>query len=287
VYNSPQPPTHVGPTHAAAGTATSQGVLAPFDVNTNTPAIPTATIDFARLPPDKDYTIDIKFQASDGTWTYTFSQTYTIRAGTTPTAVRDSVLGTIPVATARTSGWKATASGTTAIVLTGYSDRGLSLTVNMYKVSATAKGVDKSQQIGVVTSQGVILGQVTSATNWVVSLAPSSIDGASTIPEAASLDLNVDGTDIAVAVSAGESLTQAASDLYNAMVAAGMSGVTLSGSDISFLNDTTGHLATGVSFGFTGAPDGSAVSWPDTPITISQVWYNGQPPPPPQSPKAA
>lgn len=102
LYDSPKPPagfaTHTAPLGGhAAKTGGSGGAVVLAD-----PAAPpaslaqdTAVIDFRRLPADKAYTLNIEFEAANGT---TFKQTYKVPAGTGPDVVRDWVLRSIPKA---------------------------------------------------------------------------------------------------------------------------------------------------------------------------------------------
>ncbi len=82
----------------------------------------------------------------------------------------------------------------------------------------------------------------------------------------------LDGVTINGNVTAGMTAVDVAFTLYNAMVSAGVTGALLAGSDIIFLNNTTGVETIEASLTFTGSP-GIATDWLQLGITIPQRSY--------------
>jgi hypothetical protein len=232
-------------------------------------AKPSAVIDFSNLvATDKEYTLYVKFIDTAGN---EFAQAFTIAPGTGPGAVRDLVLGSIPQSTGlKSQGWSLITNNPTSITVQSYND-GEGNINPIAKIGATTKGRADDKQPSVSVSSGVQRGQTTNGTDWKFSLLPSGIDGNTTVTANAVIEATIDGVAISANITAGETYLQVASDLYNAMAAAGMTDATLSGGDITFLNDTTGQETLTASLTIDGSLSGSQPNdWIEWDVTAPQ-----------------
>lgn len=250
---------------AANKHSASASHVAPFAAS---PAVPNASIAFGQLPTNlpkdqQSYTLYVKLIDVDGN---TFSQSYNIQTGTPPETVRDLVYNSIP---AGPGGWVISKSGTTSLVVTGHmdSDRGLHA---ISKVGSVATQVAANQQPSVSGTSGVKRGQSTNGTDWKFSFNPNPVDGTNTIQENAVVQATVDGVQISAPVSAGMTTSQVAQATYSAMLSAGMTDAVLNGSEIDFLNDTTGQETLSAGLSFYAPPGEPSVGWMEPDLTIAQ-----------------
>jgi hypothetical protein len=81
----------------------------------------------------------------------------------------------------------------------------------------------------------------------------------------------IDGVAIDANVTAGETYSQVATDLYTAMINAGITDAVLSGNSISFLTNTSGQEALDVDLHFTSQSQGIIpASWIEPDVLIAQ-----------------
>jgi hypothetical protein len=119
-------------------------------------------------------------------------------------------------------------------------------------------------------TSGVQRGKTTNGTDWKFSFLPSAIDGTSTLQDNATVVVTLDGVNVSVNETSGETTSQVASDVYHAMVSAGVTDASLSGSTITFLNDTSGQETLSAGVTITGPSGGSSVNWIEFDLDIAQ-----------------
>lgn len=96
------------------------------------------------------------------------------------------------------------------------------------------------------------------------SFAPSLIDGTTTLPEAATVTVTINGVETDVSESAGESYLQVANDLYNALVTAGLQNEIEDGQgDVMVAQDFSGQPLTQIYLTMSDL-SGDPVDWIDT-----------------------
>jgi hypothetical protein len=129
-----------------------------------------------------------------------------------------------------------------------------------------SSNLPKFQQPQVLVSGGVNRDGPPGGGAWDLSFAATA--DTSTIEEDAVAEAVIDGVAIDANLTAGMTSSDVAAALYQSMVNAGIKDAVLSGSDITFLNDTAGLTATDVSLTFTGPPGGDSVNWLEIGITL-------------------
>jgi hypothetical protein len=233
----------IGP--AVAGTHTARAENSDASPLLPTEAPSQATIDFT---PSSNGTFSggkliIHLVAKDGT---KYDQTFNIANGTEFTVWFDMVTQNLQQA-----GWNFKISGK-AIIINGHNTASGGVS-GPSEIKVRIPDYAEGKQPAISTTDGVKVGQkVGVSTPWIVSFAP--IDSTNpTMTENATFSLTVDGTVVNVSLTSGMTVSQAAQALYNAMVSAGFSNMTMTsdGSGVEFQNNASGAFAINVSESWT------------------------------------
>jgi hypothetical protein len=126
-------------------------------------------------------------------------------------------------------------------------------------IKVTSDGLGKAEGPRMLLSGGATGGRPPGADAWDLSFAATP--DTSTIQEDAVVETVIDGVVIDANLTAGMTASQVAAALYTAMVNAGITDAVLFGSDVLFLHDTAGQVATDVSLAFTGPDQGDSADW--------------------------
>ncbi len=252
--------TYVPPTlPMAAAHAPLVTAIAPAkaDVAALADKYPLVKVDFANVPPTSTYSIELKLTAADGT---TYSNGYNI-TNLSPTQVRDLVLNDLN----NNSSFVTQANGTTGIDIL-YAQNVQKQTFSaVTQIGLQSADLKPNQQPGIGAEKGIKQGQLQNG-QFKFSFLPTGDTGI--IQVASQVQATIDGVNIHANLTAGMVPTQVAQALYNAMLTAGVTDATLSGSDIYFSLDTSGQMASTVGLTFTGSLGSPPANWLEADITL-------------------
>ncbi len=222
---------------------------------------PLATLDFSRLPGDREYTITIKMTARDGT-------PYEVRfatMGIAPMGMRNLVRESM-----KSGGWIVENHGDTRLLIRGHGEGAQFSPIKT--INKSEEGIQAKEGLKITLTTGVELGQKTQGEPWTFSFSPTK--AAQTIEQNALIRTIINGVTITADVTAGMTATDVAFSLYSAMVSAGMTGAQLLGSDIVFLFDVKGQETVQAELFFDSHfPGGPRTDWLEIGATIPQRSY--------------
>jgi hypothetical protein len=195
------------------------------------PAVPTLTANFKNVFGAQTNRVDVKLVAGSVSTTFSVN----IAGAASPEQIRDTIFGSIPAAVMNKNGWAVQKGGTATeptITISGYYDAA-GIFIKLKEASFTP---NRGPRVIITSTSGITVGQASTGGNWSIGLSGSPVDGSQIVPTSGVYTLTLNNTNsVSVAFNTGDSIQLIQQNLYFALLGAGVSDVSLTGSGVEFL----------------------------------------------------